>query len=64
MEIPRFLRQLTVLLLSHRKFKIKPIFGDGGKQKKAVVHISMIKLKALTSKKIHYLISICSNVLK
>lgn len=49
---------LTFLLLSHRKFKIKPllIFGVRGKQNKAIVHISTKEVKkALTSMKIKYL---------
>lgn len=29
-----------------------PILGDGKKQNKAIIHISMVKLKALASKKI------------
>lgn len=57
MEITQFYVLLTFLFLSHRKFKIKPlsIFGDGGKQNKIIVPISITELKGLTSKKTRYL---------
>lgn len=51
---------LTFLLLSHRKFKIKPllIFGVRGKQNKAIVHISTKEVKSFDFHENKILISI------
>lgn len=60
MKIIQFLMLLTFLLLSHRKFKIKPllIFGVRGKQNKAIVHISTKEVKSFDFHENKILISI------